>query len=106
MSGRLSPLAWPSLQSAATGESLPGEHWKELASNKSRTPREYWKELSDCYQIGIFLAIPGKKLDWLNPSLITRWGEENNSTSCQNQVGNFRTTSESVGKQYILPNTW
>lgn len=105
MSGRLSPLAWPSLQSAATGESLPGEHWKELASNKSRTPREYWKELSDCYQIGIFLAIPGKKLDWLNPSLI-RWGEDNNSTSCQNQVGNFRTSSKSVGKQYILPNTW
>ena len=56
MSGRLSPLAWPSLQSAATGESLPGEHWKELASNKSRTPREYWKELSDCYQIGIFFG--------------------------------------------------
>ena len=40
MCGRLSPLAWLSLQSAATGESLPGEHWKELASNKSRTPSD------------------------------------------------------------------
>ena len=64
MSGRLSPLAWPSLQSAATGESLPGEHWKELASNKSRTPREYWKELSDCYQIGIFWGNSREKT-WL-----------------------------------------
>ena len=85
MSGRLSPLVWPSLQSAATGESLPGEHWKELASNKSRTPREYWKELPDFYQIEChFLAIAGEKLDWLNPSLITRREEDNKWSSCQN----------------------